>query len=142
MNNLQRFLDAQKDNYFMALREMKEGSKQTHWMWYIFPILKGQGHSNMARKYWLDGQEEAKAFLAHPVLGKRLRDITEAVSTHPEKSIQSIMSSGTDTWKFHVCMTIFDALSPNDVFAKAIDTFYNGQRDKRTLDLLSDQHHQ
>ena len=133
MNSLQRFLDAQKGNYFMALREMKEGRKRTHWMWYVFPVLKGQGRSDLAKLYGLDGQEEAKSFLAHPVLGKRLREVTEAVLTHPDKPICSIMSSGTDTWKFKACMTLFDALSPEDIFAKALNTFFEGKRDERTL---------
>ena len=133
MNNLQRFLEAQKEDYFVALREMKEGGKRTHWMWYIFPVLKGLGHSDFAIKYGLDGQEEAKAFLAHPILGKRLREVTEAVLTLPDKPIRSIMSSGTDTWKFKACMTLFDALSPEDTFAKALNTFFEGKRDERTL---------
>ena len=98
MDSMQRFLDIQKENYFIALREMREGTKRTHWMWYIFPILKGQGKSPLALLYGLVGQEEAKAFLAHPVLGLRLREITDAVLTHPDKPIRSIMGSGADTW--------------------------------------------
>lgn len=137
MINLQRFMDAQKENYFVALREMKEGAKRTHWMWYIFPVEKGLVSSPTAKKYSLDGQEEAKAFLAHPVLGMRLREITEAVLTHSGKSIQSIMRSGVDTWKFKACMTLFDTLSPNDIFAQALETFYNGERDNRTLKRIS-----
>ena len=137
MNSLQRYLDAQKEDYFVALREMKDGAKRTHWMWHIFPVHKGLGSSFIAKKYWLDGQEEAKAFLAHPVLGKRLREITEAVLTHSDKSIRSIMGSGVDTWKFKACMTLFDTLSPNDIFAQALVTFYNGERDNRTLKRIS-----
>ena len=137
MNSLQRYLDAQKEDYFVALREMKDGAKRTHWMWYIFPVHKGLGSSPIAKKYWLDGQEEAKAFLDHPVLGMRLREITEAVLTHPDKSIQSIMGAGVDTWKFKACMTLFDTLSPNDIFAQALVTFYNGKRDDRTLKRIS-----
>ena len=137
MDSLQRFLDAQKNDYFFALREIKEGKKRTHWMWYVFPILKGQGRSDYARLYGLNGQEEAKSFLAHPVLGKRLREITEAVLTHPEIPIRSIMSSDTDTWKFKACMTLFDALSPGDVFSKALNTFFEGKRDGRTLKLIT-----
>ena len=137
MDSMQRFLDIQKVDYYIALREMKEGKKRTHWMWYIFPILKGQGRRDLARLYGLNGQEEAKVFLAHPVLGKRLREITEAVLTHPEIPIRFIMSSDTDTWKFKACMTLFDALSPDDVFAKALNTFFEGKRDGRTLKLIS-----
>ena len=133
MDSLQRYLDIQKEDYYIALREMREGKKSTHWMWYIFPILKGLGRSGIAKLYGLNGQEEAKAFLAHPVLGKRLREVTEAVLAHPDKPIHSIMSSHTDTWKFKACMTLFDALSPDDIFAKALKTFYEGKRDGRTL---------
>lgn len=136
-DGLQRFLDIQKEHYSIALREMKEGKKQAHWMWYIFPVYKGLGSSFMARKYWLDGQEEAKSFLAHPILGKRLREITEAVLTHPDISIRSIMGKDVDTWKFQVCMTLFDALSPGDVFAKALNTFFEGKRDVRTLKYIN-----
>ena len=137
MNSLKRFLDAQKEDHFIALREIRAGEKRTHWMWYIFPILKGQGRSDYALLYGLDGLEEAQSFLAHPILGKRLREITEAVLTHPFKPIQSIMSSSTDAWKFKVCMTIFDFLSPNDIFARAINTFCNGQRDEKTIRILN-----
>jgi len=137
MDSLQRFLDIQKNDYFIALREMREGKKRTHWMWYVFPILKGQGRSDYSRLYGLNGQEEAKTFLAHPVLGKRLREITEAVLTHPGIPIRSIMSSDTDTWKFKACMTLFDTLSPDDVFAKALKTFFEGKRDGRTLKLIT-----
>ena len=139
MDNLQRFLDAQKEDYFIALREMKEGAKLTHWMWYVFPVLKGQGRSGMAKLYGLNGREEAKAFLAHPVLGKRLLEITEVVLTHPDRSIRSIMRTSVDTWKFKACMTLFDILSPNDVFAKALDMFFNGQRDRKTQMMLDPQ---
>lgn len=130
-------MDAQKEDYFIALQEMKDGTKRTHWMWYIFPVHKGLGSSVIAKEYWLDGQEEAKAFLAHPVLGKRLREITEAVLTHSDKSIRYIMGSGVDTWKFKACMTLFDTLSPNDIFAQALASFYNGERDNRTLKRIS-----
>ena len=137
MNSLQRYLDAQKEDFFVALREMKDGAKRTHWMWYIFPVHKGLGRTPTAKKYWLDSQEEAKNYLGHPVLGKRLREITEAVLTHPDKSIRSIMGSSVDTWKFKACMTLFDTLSPNDIFAQALNTFYNGERDNRTLKRIS-----
>ena len=134
---LKRFLDAQKEDYFIALREMKEGKKRTHWMWYIFPILKGLGKSDLATLYGLSGHEEAKAFLAHPVLGKRLREITEAVLSHPDKPIRTIMSSSVDTWKFQASMTLFDTISPDDIFAKALTTFYKEEPDDSTLKKLA-----
>lgn len=133
MDKLQRFLDAQKDNYYIALREMKEGSKRTHWMWYVFPVIKGLGSSDYAHLYGLDYPVEAESFLAHPLLGQRLREITDAVLSHPGKSIRSIMNTSVDTWKFKACMTLFDAISPNDIFDKALNTFFAGQRDRKTL---------
>lgn len=111
MNSSQRFLNVQKEDYFITLREMKERRKRTHWIWDVFLVLKGQGHSSMARQYWLDGQEDAKCFHAHPVLGKRFGEFTEAVLTHLIKPIRSITPSSTDSWEYNHCMTIFDALS-------------------------------
>lgn len=134
--NLQRFLDAQTEDYYIALRQMREGRKQTHWMWYIFPVLKGQGKSYMANLYGLLGREEAEAFLAHPILGERLREVTRAVLTHADVPARSIMGSGVDTWKFKACMTLFDAISPEDVFAEALTAFFGGVRDEGTLSAL------
>ena len=99
MNSLQRFLDAQKENTFIALREMKERRKRTHWIWNVSPVLKGQGQGSMARHYCLDGQEEAQSFQAYSFLGKRLWEIKVVVLTHPDKSILFIMFSSTDSWK-------------------------------------------
>ena len=139
MDTLQRFLDAQKDNYFIALREMKEGTKRTHWMWYVFPVIKGLGSSDYAHRYGLDYPKEAEAFLSHPVLAQRLREITDAVLSHPERSIRSIMGTSVDVWKFKACMTLFDTISPNDVFDKALNMYFAGQRDRKTLLKLSAQ---
>ena len=137
MYSLQRFLDAQKDHYFIALREMKEGAKRSHWIWYIFPQIQGLGSSPESRIYGLSGVAEAKEYLDHPILGVRLREITQEVLNHSDRSIFAIMGSGIDVKKFKSSMTLFDAVSPDDIFARVLNTFYNGARDGLTIDKLS-----
>lgn len=137
MEALQRFLDAQRFGYETALKEMKAGEKRSHWIWYIFPQVKGLGRSPDSQFYGVVGLEEAKAYLEHPVLGKRLREITQEVLNHSGKNINSIMGSRIDAMKFKSSMTLFDAVSPSDIFAKALDTFYNGKRDQRTFQELN-----
>ena len=124
MDALQRFLDGQRFDYETALKEMKAGEKRNHWIWYIFPQIKGLGSSPNSRLYGIDGLEEAKAYLQHPVLGARLREITQEVLNHEGKNIYAIMGARIDAMKFKSSMTLFDAVSPEDIFAKALDTFY------------------
>ena len=139
-DTLQRFLDAQKYDYGTALCEMQEGRKRSHWIWYVFPQVKGLGRSWESQYYGIADLAAARACLAHPVLGKRLREATRAVLAHSGESIDSIMGSGTDTMKFRSSMTLFEAASgkaeEDEVFAKALDTFYGGNRDRRTLRIL------
>ena len=137
MTYLLRFLDAQKDYYNIALREMREGVKRTHWIWFIFPQMKGLGHSPEAQLYGMTSFDEAKAYLEHPVLGARLREITQEVLKHTDRSINSIMASGIDVKKFKSSMTLFDAVSPNDIFDKALKTFYEGKRDNLTIEKIT-----
>lgn len=123
--DLNRFLEAQERDYATALAEMKNGAKLSHWIWYIFPQQKGLGHSYNSRYYGLCGVEEAMAYWNHPVLKARLLEITNAVLSHAGKrDIFQIMGSGIDVMKFRSCMEIFDKVAPNDVFHKAIVTFY------------------
>ncbi len=123
--DLDRFLLAQKTDYDIALSEMKQGRKTSHWIWYIFPQVKGLGYSYNSNYYGLDGEDEAAAYLAHPVLGMRLREITNVVLSHSGKlSIQGIMGSRIDAKKFKSCMTIFDKVSPNDIFHEALVKFF------------------
>lgn len=93
MDNLQRFLDSQRLEYDIALKEMKAGEKLNHWIWYIFPQLKGLRHSTTSQFYGIADLAEAKAYLEHPVLGARLREITQEVLKHTDKSINAIMGS-------------------------------------------------
>lgn len=123
--NLERFVQAQATSYATALSEMKSGAKRSHWIWYIFPQVKGLGRSYNSEFYGLDGVEEAKAYLAHPMLGNRLREITNVVLSHYGKyTIRQIMGSGIDAKKFKSSMKIFDEASPNDIFNEALVKFY------------------
>lgn len=137
MISLQRFLDAQKDYFYIALREMREGAKRTHWIWFIFPQIKGLGRSPDAQLYGISDMDEAKAYLEHPVLGARLREITQQVLKYADRSINAIMGSGIDVKKFKSSMTLFDAVSPDDIFDNALKTFYGGNRDQLTIEKIT-----
>lgn len=130
--NLQRFLDAQSHDYECALQEIKNGRKQSHWVWYIFPQLKGFGHSYNSEYYGISGLEEAKAYYNHPVLGARLIEITTALLEHKDKSAQDILSP-IDARKVRSCMTLFWVASGNPLFKEVIDVFYEGQMDNKTI---------
>lgn len=138
MDNLQRFLDGQRFGYETALNEMKAGEKRNHWIWYIFPQIKGLGHSPNAQYYGIKDLDEAKAYLEHPVLGVRLREITQEVHNHSNRGIYAIMGARIDVMKFKSSMTLFDAVSPKDIFVKALDTFFKGSRDKQTIELINE----
>ena len=135
--NLQRFLDAQQPDFETALGEMRAGHKTSHWIWYIFPQVKGLGFSPNSQYYGIDGLEEARAYLDHPVLGARLREITQLVLDHAADDIHVIMGSGIDARKFKSSMTLFDLVSPDDIFARALDTFYAGHRCGKTLKMCT-----
>ena len=135
MAGLERFLAGQRFGYETALAEMVKGRKMNHWIWYIFPQIKGLGHSPNAQFYGVRDLDEARAYLAHPILGKRLKEITAAVLAHKGKDIYEIMGSSIDALKFRSSMTLFDLVSPDDIWAQALDAFYSGSRDDRTLDL-------
>lgn len=122
--DLNRFLSAQEYNYPVALEEMRNGRKRGHWIWYIFPQEKGLGHSYNSMYYGLDGLEEAKAYLRHPVLSFRLREICQAVLDNSSLGIRHIMGSNIDVIKLRSSMQIFDLASPNDIFAKVLETFF------------------
>lgn len=136
MERIERFLDGQRFGYETALAEMVNGRKMSHWIWYIFPQIKGLGHRPNAKFYGIRDLDEAREYLAHPVLGQRLREITNAVLTHKGEDIYEIMGSSIDALKFRSSMTLFELVSPNDIFAEALDAFYSGQRDPRTIELV------
>lgn len=123
--NLQRFIDAQQTDYATALAEIKQGSKRSHWIWYIFPQQKGLGRSYFSEYYGLDGIDEAKTYLAHPILGARLREISQALLAHRGvRSAREIMGSGIDVRKLKTSMRLFDSISPSDVFAEVLHAFF------------------
>ena len=137
--NLQRFLTAQDFNYSTALEEIRNGEKRSHWIWFIFPQLAVLGQSGNAKYYGISRLDEAKAYLAHPVLAERLRVITNALLQHKGRDAADIFG-GLDAMKVRSCMTLFDAASPNDIFRKVLDTFYDGNADKLTLQYIQKQH--
>jgi len=122
---LERFVDAQKQSYDIALSEIRNGRKLSHWIWYIFPQQKGLGHSYNSEYYGLEGIEEAAAYWAHPVLGPRLREISEALLAHKGKrDIDFIMGSRVDVLKLQTCMNLFNKVAPNDVFKEVLESFF------------------
>lgn len=138
MYDLQRFLTAQEKAYPYALAEMKAGRKRSHWIWYIFPQLIGLGESYNSRYYGILSLEEARAYLAHPVLGQRLCEITEALLTHRESSPLTVMSSSIDVVKLQASMTLFSlAAEDSTLFDEVLTVFYGGKKHKATLDRLS-----
>ena len=132
---LERFLTAHKYNYENALREITDGRKRTHWIWFIFPQLAVLGHSANAKYYGISGYDEAKAYYEHPILGTRLREITMALLQHRGESAVDILGD-IDAVKVRSCMTLFDAVSPDDIFQEVLDAFYGGSSDKKTLDYM------
>ncbi len=113
--------------------ELRAGRKQSHWMWFVFPQLRGLGSSPMAERYGISSREEAGAYLAHPVLGPRLRECTELVNAVQDASIESILGYPDDL-KFRSSMTLFSAVTnDNGVFRAALEKFFNGEPDPKTL---------
>lgn len=136
--NPERFLSAQEHVYPYALAEIRAGQKETHWMWYIFPQLRGLGQSNEAWYYGIEDLEEAREYLEHPVLGQRLREISEALLELNETNPIPIFG-WTDSLKLRSCMTLFAlAGEGEELFVRVLDRFYHGQPDERTLAMLGE----
>jgi uncharacterized protein (DUF1810 family) len=134
--DLARFVTAQENVYAQALAELRAGRKQSHWMWFIFPQLAGLGHSSTARFYALASAAEARAYLADPLLGTRLREGVAAMLAHRGQRAEAILG-GIDAMKFRSSMTLFETVADDPApFAEAIEAFYDGARDERTLELL------
>ena len=132
---LQRFVDAQEPVFLQVCAELASGRKRSHWMWFVFPQLKGLGASSMAQHYGIGSLAEARSFRAHPVLGPRLQQCTELVLAVDGRSAHEIFGSPDDL-KFRSCMTLFAQATGEPVFARALDRFFGGQPDARTLALL------
>jgi uncharacterized protein (DUF1810 family) len=135
--DLDRFVSAQAGIFDTALSELEAGHKRSHWMWFIFPQMRGLGISSTAQKYGIVSLDEAKAYLTHPMLGDRLRRCTEAVLEVKGRTLHQIFGS-PDDMKFGSSMTLFAVAEDrgNSPFRKAIDRYCDGQMDRRTLDLL------
>ena len=135
--NLHRFVEAQGTNYDEALSELRAGQKRTHWMWYVFPQLAGLGNSPMSARYSIRSEEEARAYLEHPILGRRLIECAEAVLAIGNKAAHDIFGS-PDDMKLRSCATLFAHVSPpGSVFKRILDQYYSSEPDPKTLSLLS-----
>jgi len=135
--NLHRFVDAQSDNYGLALSELRAGQKCGHWIWYILPQMRGLGTSSMSISYGIGSLAEAKAYLAHPVLGARLAECVAAVTVHKSLSADRIFGS-LDAMKFKSCLTLFAAAAGGEsIYSQALGHFFAGRQDERTLELVA-----
>ena len=134
---LERFVEAQKRDYKIALEEVRSGQKWTHWIWYIFPQMYGLGHSCYANLYGIRDRKEAEEYLKDKTLGKRLREITSTLLQHEGKSAEEIFGE-LDAMKVRSSMTLFDAVCPNDMFAEVLEKFYNGERCGITIAKLNE----
>jgi uncharacterized protein (DUF1810 family) len=133
--DLNRFISAQEGVYDRALAELRGGQKRSHWMWYIFPQIEGLGNSPTTRLYSIKSLEEARQYLAHPVLGARLVECAEAVLAVQGQSASDIFGH-PDDWKLQSAMTLFKLVSgPGSVFERVLDKYYQGKQDSRTLQI-------
>jgi len=130
--DLERFVEAQNLIYDMALSEIKEGQKRGHWIWFVFPQIKGLGHSYNSEYYGINGTKEAKAYLEHPLLGARLKEISQAMLDCGNPSADDILGF-PDVLKVRSSMTLFDMVSPNDIFKQVLDKYYEGKPCDKTI---------
>ena len=138
-HNLQRFIDAQHGTFEIALAELERGTKLSHWMWFVFPQLAGLGRSATAQHYAIESLEEAKAYLADPVLGPRLeRSVETLLAWSGKRSVGQIFGP-VDTMKLRSSLTLFNRAAPGAMFGRALDSFFAGERDERTLALLNEE---
>lgn len=130
---LARFLSAQAAVYHQVLAELRAGRKRSHWMWFVFPQIAGLGRSAMAQRYAIGSLQEARAYLAHPILGARLRECSRVVLDLPHGDVHEIFGSPDDL-KFHSSMTLFDRAAPEEtLFRECLQKFFGGQPDAPTL---------
>jgi uncharacterized protein (DUF1810 family) len=133
---LARFVAAQSGVYELALSELRDGQKRTHWMWFVLPQLRGLGHSLMADRYGIEDLAEARAYLTHPLLGPRLNECLEAILVHAGQKTPAELLGVVDAIKLQSSLTLFEAAGGDSRFAAALDAFYGGERDRRTLGML------
>ena len=138
-SNLKRFIDAQQADYDIALSEIRNGRKQSHWMWYIFPQIQGLGFSETSKYYAIRNKTEAEEFLKHPVLGSRLVEMCEELLRLKGNDANKIFGSPDDL-KLKSSMTLFSLVNnSNPVFQKVLDKFFNGAKDNKTLQIIDKQ---
>ena len=133
--NLERFVIAQEESYEIALREIKDGRKRSHWMWYIFPQIKGLGYSSTAQFFAIENRAEAEAYMKHPVLSVRLLEISEELLNIDSNDASRVFGY-PDNLKLKSSMTLFSLVSRKTVFKRVLDKFFDGEIDERTVDLL------
>lgn len=134
--NLARFVEAQAHDYPRALAELRTGSKRTHWIWYVLPQLRRLGSSSKSTLYGIGSVEEARDYLAHPVLGPRLRECVAALNALATRDPVQVLGA-TDAAKFRSCLTLFHFVAPADAgFRHALDKFFGGTADKKSLAML------
>jgi uncharacterized protein (DUF1810 family) len=138
-HNLQRFVDAQNGVFQTAIAELRAGLKRSHWMWFVFPQLRGLGRSSTAIHYGIGSLDEARAYLDHPVLGTRLNQSVEAILRWIDRRSAEKIFGPIDAMKLRSSLTLFDLVAPESVFAQALAGFFGGERDGRTLALLNAQ---
>jgi len=134
--HLRRFLDAQSRNYESALSELRAGEKRSHWMWYVFPQLRGLGHSENAHYYGITSLDEARAYLADPILGTRLHECVDALLGLKDTSAEDVLGL-VDALKLRSSLTLFRIAAPGDnAFVRALDRYFVGKLDPHTITLL------
>src|SRR5262249_37809052 len=135
--DLKRFVAAQASDYDAALGELRAGRKRSHWIWHILPQLRGLGMSQMATRYGLQSLTEAKAYLAHPLLGHRLRECVRTLNALPGSDAVAVLG-GIDAVKLRSCLTVFAEASENEpLFQEGLDKYFHGERDSATMSLLA-----
>ncbi|MEE4676443.1 DUF1810 domain-containing protein [Pseudomonas alliivorans] len=134
--NLQRFVEAQQPVLTQVLAELEAGKKRSHWMWFVFPQIRGLGRSEMAQRYAISSLDEARSYLQHPVLGPRLEQCAHLIAPQVERTARQIFNS-PDDMKLHSSMTLFKLAAPDrPVFQEVLDTFFDGEQDAMTVKLV------
>ena len=137
MRELDRFIKVQENSFDRVLSEIETGKKVTHWMWYIFPQMKGLGKSSTSDYYGITSKSEAAEYLSHEILGPRLRACIIYLLKHGDRSIRDIMG-GIDSLKLKSSITLFNSVSSDSLFEEVLNTFYDGKKCQRTLNLIQD----
>ncbi len=137
--DLERFVDAQVDTYEVALAEVRRGAKRSHWMWFIFPQIAGLGHSSMAQRYAIGSLEEARAYLAHPVLGSRYRECVAALQDLSGTNANAVFGS-IDAMKLRSSLTLFAQAGATPLFDAAIARWFGGEKDEVTIRMINTLH--